>query len=102
MNDKHLISYEIFSLRTKFNLENFLKKKLITFEEFADMLRKNSIMPLEREDFDKIKKKVELTNKQENIKNLSKDVKITTSNNEKSKDAVKQTVKRRNRKAKND
>jgi hypothetical protein len=53
MKDHHLINFNLFCLRKKFNLHLFLKSNnKITYEEFCSLLRERKVFPPPKDFFD--------------------------------------------------
>lgn len=69
MKDHHLINYNIFVARTKFNLKNYLKLNAnISYDEFAEIMRLRKVCPPTQEMFNKIKDEVQLEIKPTEVK----------------------------------
>ena len=61
MKDSHLINYDIFARRTKFSLRNYLKRNtIITYEEFAEMMRARKVCPPSQDTFEQIKQELQI------------------------------------------
>ena len=100
MKDSHLISYDIFCQRTKFSLDSFLRKNLVSYDRLTHILRNKKVEPPKvetyQEIFDNIEKEKLEKEKLEKEKFEKEKIKISSSILQKPK------AKRRRRKNKND
>ena len=95
MKDSHLISYDIFCQRTKFSLDSFLRKNLVSYDRLTHILRNKKVEPPKVETYQEIFDNIE-KEKLEKEKFEKEKIKISSSILQKPK------AKRRRRKNKND